>query len=180
MMAFLAQGVFAARNEDFEGWSQILIVVIMAVVYGISGILKAAKSKKLEDKEGPEQEAEAKQPFDHAQGKRPAGDVIRRVYEAYKAYQEASQPKRTKTVPDKRILQRQAKAERAAVIVPKKPQIEPQLEVKIQEAPEITTEIEKPPDYSGEPFLDVSDPEVIRRAILHYEIFGKPLALREQ
>ena len=44
MMAFLAQIIFVARNDDFEGWTQILVVVVMAVVYGLGGILKAAKS----------------------------------------------------------------------------------------------------------------------------------------
>jgi hypothetical protein len=35
-------------------------------------------------------------------------------------------------------------------------------------------------DYFSETLLDYADPEELRKAILHYEILGKPLSLRGQ
>lgn len=206
MKVFLSQLILAARNDDFEGWMQILIVVIMAVVYGLGGILKAAKSKKLEGKKDQEQQG---RPFDHAQGRqpvrqthhpaRPARTVVRRVYQA------PSQPQRPKIAQPEPVKQAPTIAKETLL----------QLDVKIQEIPEITPKIEELPEftdetikvlehqatvsfaptsklshaavlaetakavYFGQPLLDVSDPEAIRKAILHYEIFGKPLSLRD-
>jgi hypothetical protein len=71
---------------------------------------------------------------------------------------------------------------------------QPQIQPDIQKLPEFTSEaIEKledkrvpiptqvtPSEYLSELLLDYSDPEELRRAILHYEILGKPLSLRSQ
>lgn len=35
-------------------------------------------------------------------------------------------------------------------------------------------------EYLSELLKDYADPEELRRAILHYEILGKPLSLRDQ
>jgi len=74
------------------------------------------------------------------------------------------------------------------------------------ELPEVPTVIEEPPEYITEPVqglkdkyahisaekpvtelalqplldLDYADPDELRRAILHYEILGKPLSLRQR
>lgn len=67
----------------------------------------------------------------------------------------------------------------------------PKLEPKLEELPEFTTEAIKKlkakraampaetPKYLSEILSDYDDPEKLRRAILHYEILGKPLSLRE-
>jgi len=197
MKVFLGQFVFLSKNEDFEGWMQILVVVIMAVVYGLGSILKAAKSRKLEGKEGQEQDEE---PFDHAQDRqpRPAGPAARWQY------QEVNQLQRPETAWAKPVVQKPMQTKQSVLTVPEEPQLKP-LQARIQELPDTKPEIEKLPEfisetvkgleykrsgvtvpaeaaettYHGKPLFDVSDPEAIRRAILHYEIFGKPLSLRD-
>jgi len=83
-----------------------------------------------------------------------------------------------------------------AKVAPPKPQLQPEFE----ELPEFTAEValaipatvkklqdrrraaipvETPQaEFLSEPLLDYEDPEKLRRAILHYEILGKPLSLR--
>lgn len=71
--------------------------------------------------------------------------------------------------------------------------LEPQVQPKFEELPELTTKVEglkekrvampaeiQPAKYLSEILSDYDDPEKLRRAILHYEILGKPLSLREQ
>jgi len=205
---------------------QILIVVIMAVVYGLSGIIKAAKSKKLEAKEGQGQQEQDQQ----GERARSAVPTARRQYRV------ESQPQRPDAAQPEPVLQKPSKAEQAVVTVPKEPQVHPvrkitsrgqaieetisngvkpqlailkqQTELKpgIEELPEFISEtvqglkhqatagsaptskgarVAVPAEiaettYFGEPLLDASDPEALRRAILHYEILGKPLSLRGQ
>jgi hypothetical protein len=79
----------------------------------------------------------------------------------------------------------------------------PQLEPQLQELPELDTKIEELPqftreavkelggrhgdipaempgaDYLPEILSDYADPDELRRAILHYEILGRPLSLRD-
>jgi hypothetical protein len=200
MKILLAQMILAAKNDDFEGWMQILLVVIMAVVYGLSGILKSVKSKKLED-EKDRKKRQGEQP-------RPARTVIRRVYQVL------SQPPSQEAVQSEPVPLKPTPSGQAVPTIPEEPQLAiqtPQLEAEIQEVSEITPGIEKLPEFTGEmakalepkrlrkhkrprtavpmeiaeaaylgkPLLDVNDPGAIRRAILHYEVLGKPLSLRD-
>ena len=56
--------------------------------------------------------------------------------------------------------------------------VAPEFEPVSQKAPETKTPRESPDSESGA-IIDYSDPEALTKAILHYEILGKPLALRE-
>ncbi|MFB0552819.1 MAG: hypothetical protein ACETWQ_05835, partial [Phycisphaerae bacterium] len=49
MNALLAQIILVARSNDIEGWMDILILVIVAVVYGLATILKTKKRKKVQE-----------------------------------------------------------------------------------------------------------------------------------
>ncbi len=188
MKIFLAQVVFVARNDDFEGWMQILVVVIMVVVYGLSGILKAAKSKKFEGKK--DQPAPPEQPVPTV------------------AIEPQSEPQLVVQTPQLKELKEKIQGV---------PDIKPELE-KLSEfispsrlglaetdekvnrfdpstalrAGKLTIkglEDQRPRAavpmeisevaYLGKPLIDVSDPQALRRAILHYEILGKPLSLRD-
>ncbi len=179
---------------------QILIVVIMAVVYGLGGILKSAKSKKLEGKKDRQQQG---RPFDsldgardrHAprfapndgasQGKqdsqpRPSGAAYRRVYEATPTSQ-PERPKADLAMPAVRhpVDYGTARPEPVTlkpVSLDVMPEVEKLPEYKRARAA-VPAEIDEA-TFPGEPLLDASDPEALRRAILHYEILGKPLSLR--
>jgi hypothetical protein len=58
-----------------------------------------------------------------------------------------------------------------------KPQVQPNLE-KVTAGVAAPAEIPRA-KYLSEILSDYDDPEKLRRAILHYEILGKPLSLRE-
>ena len=78
--------------------------------------------------------------------------------------------------------------------VPDAIQVRPELKPRAPQPPEVTPkpifEVEQKgvpivaeapvPMYLAEIISNYSDPEELRRAILHYEILGKPLSLREQ
>jgi hypothetical protein len=66
----------------------------------------------------------------------------------------------------------------------------PRIASKIKKVPELTMAMpqveaaspEETPQakYLSEFFSDYDDPEKLRKAILHYEILGKPISLREE
>lgn len=146
---FLAQLMVLGRNGDFEGWVQLLVLAIIIVGYVISGILKAA-SKKKEETEGEKQQKG--QP-------RPAGPAVRRQFRT------APQPQR-------------AKVSRPEPVLPGYGGLRPD-ERKLAEAEKAAQQKEKKEvQYPDTLWLDISDPEEIRKAILHYEIIGKPMSLR--
>ncbi|GAF93489.1 unnamed protein product [marine sediment metagenome] len=104
---------------------------------------------------------------------------------------QAQQPQRKLARPQPAAQKVAAKTERAAEI----PTLEPstrQVGPKLQELPEFTTKAIKevvakrftaPAEipqakHLAEILLDYSDPDDLKRAILHYEILGKPLSLR--
>ena len=45
MNAFLESIFLDARNYDIEGWKDILVLIIVAVVYGLGSIIKSRKQK---------------------------------------------------------------------------------------------------------------------------------------
>ena len=201
MDELLSQLILAARSEDFEGWMNILIVVIIVVFWAVAGILKARGKK-------PEQEEEqlAGKPTD------------RRPQDAKGLQKEMlQQPRRTRPMSPEpsRQYRRQVEQMRRKISYPqpvaqqvtakKKPMLLPTLEgleeTKLLELkPEAELVIEELPEFVSKPFkvlkdtgipeeslvaeiaieplLDYEEPVELRRAILHYEILGRPLSLR--
>jgi len=163
MNELFAQTILAARNEDIEGWMNILIVVVLAVFWAIGGILKA-RSKK------PEQEEEqlTDKPT-RRQTAIPQVEQLRRRVRRPQPVVQATIPK--KPIP---VLTSEAIEE------PKLPKLKPQVQPAVEEIPQLISKpVERPelrPDI--ESLLDYADPDELRRAILHYEILCKPLSLR--
>ena len=190
MNELLAQ-IILARNDDVEGWMNILIVVILAVFWGIGGILKARAKKPEEEEE--EQLAD-----------KPTG--MRRQIAKSLQKRFLQQPDHTRPMSPEPIKQyrRQVEQLRRKINHPrpvvqkatihKKPLPIPTLEsLEKPELPEahlsepmkglkkkytvIPSEISSE-ELTVESLLDYADPDELRRAILHYEILGKPLSLR--
>ena len=205
MNALLESIFLAARNIDVEGWMDILVLVIIAVVYGIGSIIKA-KGRKLEGQTEEQlprkpirrQPAQSKGVREQLQ-KQPPRPVRPTQPQQYHPVVQQPRAKATVSRPTAGISTSQAeKNELLGDILPtleldltsQQPQIQPD----IQKLPEFTSEaIEKledkrvplptqvtPSEYLSELLLDYADPEELRRAILHYEILGKPLSLRSQ
>ena len=185
MNVFLEQLILGVRRNDFEGWMQILVFVAMIIVYSLSSIFKA-KMKKTE----PEEEKEG--PRRPRQGDQPQRRKITRPQPAVQKV--AAKAERPVRVP---ATGQQAK-QRLSISIPQpQPGVRatPKSDVRMQKLPEFTgkaiSELEgkrvgatvvskESADIRSldEILLDYADPDELRRAILHYEILGKPLSLR--
>ena len=203
MNDFLAQIILAARNGDREGtnWMQMLVFVILAVFYVLGSILKSKTNKpKEEDQERPSRKAGIKpaesarapktlQKTPYRQVQRPVGRTISRqprpqVSATGRARREVKRPQPVvqKVAPKKEQaigLEHIELPEISELSLPS-----PQLQPKFEELPKLEDKgvgipAETPyAKHVTEPLLDYDDPDKLRRAILHYEILGKPLSLR--
>jgi hypothetical protein len=199
MVDFLTAMTLAARRNDIEGWVQVLVFIMLAVFYVLGSILKA-RSKKA-GQEGEEESAQRQigKPSEGVKGLK--SEAFQRPGRApRRQYRPEVQPPRRRAVraqpAARRLAVKVERATRPPTIKPREvPEVSPprpQLEPKLEELPEFTSGLDKemkaerlgiPAEiarvkYLGEPLLDYSDPDKLRRAILHYEILGKPLSLR--
>jgi len=196
MHYFLGQLLVGARNRGAEGWTQILVFVVLAVVYALGSILKARSNKveqeKLQGRKPPPIPPERgrelqKQPL------RQAGRPIERAER--REYQPQVQPAPRKVMRPKPAAEKQ-RIVRQPLKAPEVPEFSfesPQLETGIEELPDYTSKTvkrlgaerlglaAKAPKVEdvSEPVLDYADMDALRRAILHYEILGRPLSLRD-
>ena len=198
MDCFLAQIILAARNGDGGGWINIVFIVALAIFYAVGSVLKAKKSKA--EQKGDEQlarkparkppegtEGLQKQPFQ--QLRRPAGPPPSRQYRPQ------VQPTRRKVMrPQPAVQKPAAKLEQEiefetiepleALKLPPLAALEEYKEFISEPLKKledkhigIPSETAQPP-AAIEPLLDYADTDELKRAILHYEILGRPLSLR--
>jgi hypothetical protein len=198
MNCFLAQANLLARNGDGKDWYQVLFVVALAIFYAVGSVLKAKKSKA--EQKGDEQLARkpARKPPEGTEGlqkqplqqlRRPAGPSPSRQYRPQ------IQPPRRKVMRPQPVVQKPAaKLEQEiefetiepleALKLPPLAALEEYKEFigeplkKLEDlhvgvSPEIAE-----PEAAIEPLLDYADTDELKRAILHYEILGRPLSLR--
>lgn len=194
---FLAQLILARRNDDVEGWMNLLFVIVVAVFWVLGGILKA-KSKKPEQRQrtGPPQRPVRRPQARGVQASRQAGEQPRphpATASQRPQYAPGSKPPAGETVFSHPLFRNlAAQIERATgmkipteVPKPQAPKKPPKpLTEKFVPAVKAAQplEIKKPvdvTDFSGTLLLDTSDPNDLRRAILYYEILGKPVSLRD-
>ena len=205
----LAQIIVIARGGD-EGWMNILVLVVLAAVYGIGALIKA-KGKQSED-QAQEQQPQRKpsaggrgileQIFREiqqaAEGKptretRPADQTarqqsIRSLVAARKYAAENKQARQTQSI----SAPTKSKLSKPTPQVQRNFEILSELDSGTQSLPELTTNVvglagkhkRMPAEVFGASYLsevlsDYEDPDELKRAILHYEILGKPLALRD-
>ena len=210
----LAQIIVLARGSD-EGWMNIFVLLVLAVVYGL-GTLIRAKGKKAKG-QTPEQETSKPQRKPSAGGRR---GILEQIF---REIQQAAEGKPTReTRPSDQMARQQTAHPKAAVrkyaaetkqvrqtqpistlAKPKLSKPFPQVQPDFEILPELDTDIEALPGfksravvglagkhkakpakvveskYLSEVLADYEDPDELKRAILHYEILGKPLALRD-
>ena len=196
MYYFLGEILLGARNRGAQGWMQILVFVFLAVVYALGSILKARSDKveqeKLHGRKPPPIPPERgrelqKQPL------REAGRPIERAERTEYRPQVQPAPRKvmrpTPAAEEQRTLRQPLKA----LEVPEFSFESRQLETGIEELPDYTSKTRqrlkaerlglaaKAPKVEdvSEPVLDYADMDALRRAILHYEIIGRPLSLRD-
>ncbi len=203
MNEVLAQIILASRKGNNQNWMKILFPVFLAIFWAISAIVKSKAKKAEEDKTGVKQLI-GKPGSKPAEGTTTEGPFqkIRRAIEAEVQKQrelQTQQAQRKVVRPQPAARQVVPEADSAARISASKPAVEarlarptPQVGSEIQELPEFTVKafkklkdkhISTPSEipqakHLAEILSDYSDPDELKRAILHYEILGRPLALR--
>jgi hypothetical protein len=198
----LAQIILAARKHDTERWTNILFIVAVAAFYIIGSIIKTKASKREQEREKQGRKPPEPTPAGEVMPPRktPYQQLQRPVERMPKTQPRPQiQPPRRKIARPQPVTQKFAAEKRmiqfpisepleVSKLSPPKPQVQPKLE----ELPEFTVETveklqakpmgipaEKPQvRYLSGILSDYDDPEKLRRAILHYEILGRPLALR--
>jgi hypothetical protein len=203
MSELLAHIIPLARKDDVDSWMNILFVVVLAVFWIVGGIIKAKKNKPkaqddeqlplkpahrpparskslleqfLEQARGPVKPAQRRPSRPGVQQPTSKLAALRSVAQKYAAeVEQAARLQTTKPTPEPELS-------------PPEPHIQPD----IRELPEFTDKAVKklqakrvpiPAEIADSRHLseilsDYSDPDELRRAILHYEILGKPLSLR--
>ena len=198
MLYFLAQLTLAVQGDDVEKWANILLVVVLAALWAVAGLLKA---RKIQPKDEQEQTTAGRQ-----QKPSPLAKSLRKELFGQRSYLRPSAPapsaqyrRRPRQELSAAIRVRAGTGERqfvqrpsvAPLAEPKLPPLISGLEAALQPVPEPVSRpieglgqygppaAEKPePEFSLAFLLAYDDPEQLRRAILHYEILGKPLSLR--
>ena len=168
--------MLAARKSKFEDWVNILFVLGLAVFWVLGGIIKARTAGKgnREEQEQPPGRP-ARRPPERARGlQRQSFGPVQREYRpvAQQRRRKISRPRpavpkyAAKTKEDIRL--RPLEVPQAPKLPLSTPSVQP-------EQKEVRQPISKP---VVERLLDPDDPDKLKRAILHYEILGKPISLR--
>ena len=150
-----------ARNED-GGWMQLLVFVVMAVIWAIGGILKAKKNKESMDQER------------QLSGKRPRPQPQRAAVDANKITQLSVLMQKPG-----RLIQNQKQAKLFDVVEQDQEVAESVRELSLKSKPLKTTFKRAQTEQIVEDLVKLEGPDDLRSAILHYEILGKPLSLRQ-
>ncbi len=204
-MNFSFAQIIVARGNGVEGWMDILILVIVAVVYGLGTILKAKKGGKVK---GRDKQRQASKP----QRKPATGGrgVLEQFVNEIRGLVEPTQEResRSPAQPAHRQIARPQPAVRKYAAEAKQPhRVQPRTPLAKQKLPlsktQVQPDFEELPEYTSktvegligkrkgmpaevvesrylsEVLSDFTDPEDLRMAILHYEILGRPLSLRD-
>jgi hypothetical protein len=184
MNYILAQLVLAARKSDEDtGWMQILVVVILAIFYAVGSIVKARANKA-----APKGKKQIRR-------KRPESAIdlrmLKQLFGLPEGAESSSQPSPEASKP---LVRAKRPAVARQVVRPSAfSETSPlgwQVQPKLEELPELTPDVllrkseaagaEIPQTkYLSEILSDYENPESLRRAILHYEILGKPVSQRD-
>ena len=207
--------ILARRNNDTEGWMQILVFIALAVFWAVGGILKARANKSESGDKGILPRKPTRRPPVHS---REAREQMLKKLErpAESAHGQRQQARPAARKPRMKFADLQAavrkfaaEAEKAFEVEIKKPVQKakppspPVSQIKAQKptlVEPVTTALVEPvtttfkglqdkqeteppliPEslvYLSELLTDYADPHELRRAILHYEILGKPLSMR--
>jgi len=191
MNILLAQLIQARRNEDLDGWMNILFVVVLAVFWALGGILKARKSAQGQQKTPSARPRQhllkrseryaapaARRPVRPGAGQ--ARDVLAEWRAAARKFAaEAEQAFRVQTAEPPPVPQHVLREPETRPVTPESPVFAARLPVTAEE-PVAPGPLKTPPEeYLDEILSDYADSNQLRRAILHYEILGRPLALRD-
>jgi hypothetical protein len=196
MKILLIQIIFIGQGRD--GWGQLLFLAAMLAFYAVGAVINKLKKRAAEqEREGVRGAAGAARPGRGPEKRQieaapPVRPVSRRltVAPAGTPAKEIVRPKTAAEIATERLieffgLEEMMAAEAAKRLPPVKEAKPPEILVKEpvvpKEAPAGIPEVKKAETKAPEKsLLDIKDPQDVRRAIIHYEIFGRPLSLREK
>lgn len=162
-----------AANGDDEGWMQLLVFIVLAVVWAIGGIVKARAAKSQQEKQKLQSKPKP-QPRP-----RPSFERLLRI-EPEKARTKHIQAEASKMA---RQLAMDKVAER--VVKQAKQAVKPVYKEVVPESVESRAVEERPIDKATAPAaiewtgVEIGTSEQLRAAMMHFEIFGKCVGLRE-
>jgi hypothetical protein len=180
MSYFHVELILAARGNNGEegGWVQLLIFMVIAVFWAVGGIAKARANKvtqgdfpEEEPEEGPEEDGRP----------RPAPQPrIQRPMQNTAAYQQMAIEHLRESTPRRNIRTEELRAQKAA------PEVSLTDSRELAELSGIGENephriVSKKAESKGtiKRLLRFEESSDLRKAILHYEILGKPLSLRD-
>ena len=203
-----AQIIGVLADSDTDKWTNILFVVVLAIFWlggGLLKILGGKAQKRRQQRQGlgqlrpikpqPGAAPPTKRPVRPAPKIQPRPQIQRpRSPKRTVVRPRAAVPRPTSAKPDVELApvellkELQPKGHQLSVPTPKLAQVKPEFE----ELPDFTAKAVKklapkdarlisqtpPTKYLADILSDYADAESLRRAILHYEILGKPISLR--
>ena len=175
MNYYLIQVVLGAGGDDTDQWTNILFVVVMAVFWLVGSLLKARSNQKKQDEAESGRGASPK-PYQKIQ--RPSSRTVQgRRLGAIRPEPIVLEPANKKRGALHRAGRATAYPENQMEGV-----VEPIEELKVGPMGLTSEKEERLSDafeeISEKPLFDFDDVDELKRAILHYEILGKPLSLR--
>jgi hypothetical protein len=189
-----------AQRKDFDNWVNILFVVMLAIFWLVGGLVKTI-GKKAQDRQKPGTKAQPKplrrpEYFRQARSRKPppvpsdgyppSQPKLRRKPEgavrprpsAYKPDESRQKPVYIPAVDLVLQPEKTTKVPHLRSDLPEHRQLSSQF-IEQSDLPNAATLTQKPGFAAASlSFLDISNPQELRRAIMYYEIIGKPLALR--
>jgi hypothetical protein len=223
-MEYAAQFDMLAQGSGIEEWVNILFIAIMAILWLVGGLLKAASKRKPQQKPGglatgsPQQQESWQERL-----RRKAEEMQRRLEGQTGLRAEGERPRpaqrptaRPSQVPGGKVTVREGQKGESILVYegpqtqtttsfgsPAPSQVQPSIE-RERHGPPVRPISERLPRVTAGPpeslelgelkvetsdesagfqsaeVIDYSDPDALKKAILHYEILGKPVALREE
>ena len=173
----LVQTVLAARKSNFEDWVNILFVLALAVFWVLGGIIKArtrGKGKREEQEQLPGRPGRRPPERTRRLRRQIFGPVQQREYRPV-----AQQPRRKISRGQPAVPKYAAETEEGIWLRPLEVPEAPKLPFS---TPSVQPEKKQAQELGSKPvverILDFDDTDALKRAILHYEILGKPVSLR--
>ena len=155
-------------GEESSGWMQLLVFIILAVFWAIGGIMKARAAKSQEEKQ--KQQTPPRPPR-----QRPSLERILDAQPEKRPMQAKAVKMARKPVPEKvfGLQVEEIAAVQAADYAPSRPKVGAK-----KKAPLAEEKAEAAIMTLEEPQIQIGTTDQLRAAIIHYEIFGKCIALR--
>ena len=165
MYGSLAQMIVIAQNDDFDSWMNILFIVVIAIFYLVGNILKLKSNKAEQTSQDGNKPAKTKEIAETQQFQRHPREYRRHRQDR------AAQLKamRAKVVADKSVTPRGGEPQMGSSIAQKG--LGGSEDFTVTSYPD-----SQDPDLKA--LFDLGDTDELKKAILHYEILGKPVSLR--